>query len=561
MSNNMSSDSSTSETVSTYLLSRLKELGCDHMFGVPGDFVLTFFKNLENSSVKYVGCCNELNAAYAADAYARLRGIASLATTYGVGELSAINGVAGSFAERLPVVVITGSPSTSKEAKHLPLHHTLGEYSIPRKIYSHVTVDHFHLNQDNKHDAAAEIDRVLLSCLKLSRPVYLSIPQDLVDFPCKHSAEPLRHRLQRTTDMDALAEALEEVVSMINEAEYPIFIADVGLKRAGQQKEFTKLLENSGLPFAVMMMGKTVIDEDHPQFIGLYMGASSREYVKERVESADCVVFLGLVTTDFNTGGFSVNISKAKTIDIGENSVRIRSHSYNDVQMSLFLHHLSGKLKKRNPEDQKIKRASEGCSYRKSMAYEPSAAAPLTVGRFFQRVSQYIPENSVVIAETGVSLFAAAETMMPKNCTFIAQTFYGSIGYTVGATLGAAVAAPDRKVVLFIGDGSLQVTVQDVSTLIRNKLTPSIFVLNNDGYTIERLILDGGFNDIAAWKYHLLPVVFGEKEGFQARTEGELEEALKKSSMNEFNLFEVFTGKMDATPALIKAGKAMANSE
>eukprot|EP01117_Protostelium_nocturnum_P010630 TRINITY_DN3827_c0_g1_i2.p1 TRINITY_DN3827_c0_g1~~TRINITY_DN3827_c0_g1_i2.p1 ORF type:complete len:581 (+),score=192.22 TRINITY_DN3827_c0_g1_i2:79-1743(+) len=545
-------------TISTYLFSRLKELGCDHLFGVPGDFVLNFFDRIGQSELKYIGCCNELNAAYAADAYARIKGISCLSTTYGVGELSAINGVAGSYAERLPVVVITGAPGTNKEAMGLPLHHTLGNYAIPRDIYSHVTVDHFHLNQNNKHVAHEEIDRVLISCIQNSRPVYIAIPQDLVDLPVPSPKISLREQLKVETDEESLNEALEESIKMIENSKLPVFVADVGLKRAGLKKNFEKLLEASGIPFSTLMMGKSLIDEDHPQFIGLFMGESSRDYVKERIKESDCVVFFGMVKTDFNTGGFSIEIPRNKSIEVSEEKVRIRNHTFERVHMANFIDKLSEKITKRDTSTLHVKKASDGCSHRKSIEYEAKKGEGITVSRFFTRMAHYIPENSIVVAETGVSLFAAAETMLPKNCEFIAQTFYGSIGYTIGATLGASIAAPDRKTFLFVGDGSLQVTVQDISTMIRYKSNPTIFVLNNDGYTIERLILDGPFNDIQMWKYKMLPFVFGGKEGEEAKTEDQLETVLSKISHKEFNLVEVFTPKMDATQSLVTAGKNMA---
>jgi len=466
--------------------------------------------------------------------------------------------VAGSYAERLPVVVITGAPGTSKESSGLPLHHTLGDYAIPRDMYSKVTVDHFHLNQNNKHVATEEIDRVLVSCLQKSRPVYLSIPQDLVDMEVPEPKETIKSMIKVQLDQDAFEEALNETAAAINNSKQPIFIVDVGVRRSGLKKQFEALVNASGIPFAALMMGKCVVDEEHEQFIGLYMGDNSRDYVKERVNTSDMVVFFGAVKTDFNSGTFTINIPKKQSIDINDNSVRVQNHTYDNVHMSNFIDGLAKKVTKRDSSTLNIKKASDGCAHRKTLEYSPKSGAPLTVNRIFQRFSKYFPENSIVVAETGVSLFAAAETMLPRNSDFIGQIFYGSIGYTIGATLGAAIAAPDKKTFLFIGDGSLQVTVQDISTMIRYGTTPTIVVLNNDGYTIERLIIDGTFNDIQMWKYHMLPEVFGGKRGETAKTEDELENVLEKITMNEFNLIEVFADKMDSTASLVAAGKGMA---
>jgi indolepyruvate decarboxylase len=193
--------------------------------------------------------------------------------------------------------------------------------------------------------------------------------------------------------------------------------------------------------------------------------------------------------------------------------------------------------------------------------YQPDAPRPLTIKRFFDRMSHFIENDSIVIAETGVSLFSAAEMLMPEGATFIGQTFYGSIGYTVGATLGATMAAPDRHVALFVGDGSFQVTCQDLSTMIRNRLKPVIFLINNDGYTIERVITDRPYNDIQPWHYHMLPEVFGGGQGLDVRTEGELEEALGKAAKADGLVFiEIHTGRLDCPESLRSAGRSMAKT-
>ena len=176
-------------------------------------------------------------------------------------------------------------------------------------------------------------------------------------------------------------------------------------------------------------------------------------------------------------------------------------------------------------------------------------------------MSHFIENDSIVIAETGVSLFSAAEMLMPEGATFIGQTFYGSIGYTVGATLGAGMAAQDRHVVLFVGDGSFQVTCQDLSTMIRNRLNPVIFLINNGGYTIERVITDRPYNDIQPWHYHKILDVFGGGLGLDVRTEGELEEALGKAAMADGLVFiEIHTGRLDCPESLRSAGRSMAKT-
>ena len=321
-------------SVAEYLLIRLKQMGIDHLFGVPGDFVLGFLNEVLESEVQYIGTCNELNAAYAADGYARLKGAGAFVTTYAVGELSALNGLAGAFAERVPVVAITGAPSTAYFKSRALLHHTLGDYRIPLKMYSLVTAASALL--ENAESAPAEIDRVLTACLAQQQPVYLCLPADVVRMRCP-APGPFQPPSEPTSDAETLREALEEASAMLNAAVKPVVIGDVELIRYGLQDEFAGFLAKTGLPYATMMLGKTVLDESHPQFIGLYQGDRSRDYVRERIENADCVLELGALPTDFNTGGFTVKLSDDRTISANFRSVQIKRHIYPDVTLREFI--------------------------------------------------------------------------------------------------------------------------------------------------------------------------------------------------------------------------------
>ena len=545
-------------TVGQYLLIRLKEIGVDHLFGVPGDFVMGFFNQVMKSDLKYIGTCNELNAAYAADGYARIKGIGAFASTFGVGELSAINGVAGSFAERVPVVVITGSPSTINFRTRPLLHHTLGDYQIPLKMYEKITVASTQL--DSAETAPAEIDRVLLACIKHQQPVYISIPSDVVRMTCA-APVPFVFPTHPTSDPEALAEAIKEAVKMLDMSKQPIVIGDVELIRYKLQKDFEALLDKTGFPYVTMMLGKTILSEHHPQFIGLFEGDRSREYVSDRVESADCILKLGALMTDFNTGGFTSNLDESKMISANIGFVKVKHHFYENVHLHDFILGLTEKLLRRDTATLNIQSAAKTCVHRYTEPYLADAPKAITIKRFFDRMSHFIKTDSIVVAETGVSLFSAAEMLMPDGVTFIGQTFYGSIGYTVGATLGVGIAAEDRRTILFVGDGAFQVTCQDISTMIRNHLKPIIFLLNNDGYTIERVICDHPYNDIQPWHYHKLLEVFGGGVEFDVRTEGELEDALLKASDEDTLVFiEIHTDRMDCPESLRSAGKSMAKT-
>jgi indolepyruvate decarboxylase len=348
---------------------------------------------------------------------------------------------------------------------------------------------------------------------------------------------------------------------MLDEARKPVAIGDVELLRFKLQKEFSGFLDKTGFPYVTMMLGKAVLSEQHPQFIGLFEGDRSRAYVRNRVESADCILQLGGMMTDFNTGGFTTYLDDSKTISANIHSVKIKHHYYENVYLHDFILGLTEKLSHRDPATLEIECASDSCVHRNTQPYRPDGPKPLTIQRFFDRMSHFIENNSIVIAETGVALFSAAEMLMPEGATFIGQTFYGSIGYTVGATLGASMAAQNRHAVLFVGDGSFQVTCQDLSTMIRNHLKPVIFLINNDGYTIERVITDRSYNDIQPWQYHKLVDIFGGGLGLDVRTEGELEDALGKAATADGLVFiEIHTGRLDCAESLRSAGRSMAKT-
>jgi len=542
-------------TVASYLLHRLHELGVDHVFGVPGDFVLGFLAAVEASPVHYVGTCNELGAAYAADGYARMRGVGALVTTYAVGELSALNGVAGAFAEHIPVVVVTGGPPTSAFATEPLLHHTLGNYAIPQQIYAHVTVASSLLMDG--HCAPAEIDRVLTACLAQRRPVYLCLPSDVVDEPCA-APLPFVWPLPAPSDPQALQAAVAATLAMLSEARRPLVVAGVEVLRFHLQPALAALLEQSGLPYTTMMLGKSVLSEQNPRYLGLYQGDRTAPALLRRIEAAECVLQVGTLWTDFNTGGFTAQLQPERTVSASLRSVQVGLTRYNEVYLGDFLAALTQAL---------IFRDIVGLlpavvvPRREAAEPPPSDSTLLTIEALFVRIQAFLQPGVTLVADTGVALFCAATLRLPDGATFLGQTFYGSIGYSIGAALGAGVAAPGRQLVLIVGDGALQMTCQELSTMLRYGLKPLILVLNNDGYTIERLITDHSFNDIAAWRYHKLPDLFGGGLGLEVHTVGDLRAALAETTQAGcWTVLEAHTDRMDAPESLRRAGASMAKT-
>ena len=512
-------------TVGEYLFHRLESLGVRHIFGVPGDYVLDLMDVLNKSPINLICNCNELNAGYAADAYARVRGLGAVCVTYGVGGFSLVNAVVGAYAERVPLVVISGAPNSSVKKDDLLLHHTTGDYNLQFSIMEKVTVASVILT--NASQATSQIDQTLAACLHYKRPVYIEIPLDLVHQPCTfpETHPPLPSKL---TNPETLQEVIEEAVSLLEKAQRPVILAGVEFNRFHLQNKLLKLLETTGYPIATTMLGKSCISEMHPQFIGNYVGALSREYVRQRIETSDCVLCLGAIMSDMNLGGYTAKLDDRKLINANSEKVKIKHHFYQPVYLGDFIDGLIANLQKKDSETLEIHPAS----HLLSKSFLPQPDEKLTNLRFYERINHFLEDGFIVIADTGDAIVATMDLLMYKETDFIGQAFYLSIGYSIPACLGAAMASPNSRPIVFVGDGAFQMTAQELSTIIRHKLNPIIFLINNDGYTIERVIKDGSYNDIQPWKYHQLPQVFGESWSCEVSTEGELEQALSQAKAN-----------------------------
>ncbi|GAA3716755.1 alpha-keto acid decarboxylase family protein [Salinicoccus jeotgali] len=548
-------------TVSDYLLDRLSELGIRHMFGVPGDYNLAFLDDvIDHEGMEWVGNRNELNAAYAADGYARINGIAALSTTFGVGELSAINGIAGSYAEHVPVVKISGAPTTKVMDNGLYVHHTLGDGKFDHfsRMFQEVTAAQTFLTQEN---AAHEIDRVLLACLTEKRPVHITLPIDVYNKPASKPTSPL-HEEVADSNQEALEQMLAEITPMINEANRPVILAGYEVNRYENREELLQFADKTGIPVTILSGGKGVFNEEHPQFIGVYNGELSAPYLQQRVDEADCIIQIGAKPTDSTTGGFSYNFSEKNVIQISPFSVKATEKKHAPITMHDALSALSGKVSKKDPESMDIKSLHEQL---KSGTYE-AKEENLQQNRFFERLSSFMKEKDILLAEQGTAYYGAATMPIPKDTMVIGQPLWGSIGFTLPALLGSQLADMRRRNILLIGDGSFQLTAQELSTMLAQQIKPIIFLINNDGYTVERAIHGENqpYNDIPMWDYMKLPEVFdpeGKTLTLKVKTETELEEALKTAEDNSESMtfIEVIMHRDDKPDLLEQLSKRFAN--
>jgi indolepyruvate decarboxylase len=529
-------------TIGHYLIERLRALGVEHCFGIPGDYVLGLYKMLEESPIELVGMTREDAAGFAADAYARIRGLGCVCVTYCVGGLSCANSIAGAYAEKSPVVVLSGSPGISERERNPLLHHKVKGFDTQLRVFEQITAAAAVL--DDPLTAFATIDRVLEAAVRYKRPVYLEIPRDRI-----HARQFTPHRPPEglpPSDPDALAEALDEAAEMLMKAERPAILADVEIHRFGLQDELIKLAEATGLPIATTILGKSVISEAHPLFAGVYEGAMGRPGVTKLIEESDCLLMLGCFLTDINLGIFTAKLDPARSINATSENLQIRHHHYQNVRLDDFITGLRERklTPARTPVPPKPDPMSE--------PWIPRPGAAMTSARLFARINQLLGENMVVIADVGDSLFGSADLMMSRRTEFISPAYYTSMGFSVPAAVGAGVANRDLRPIVIVGDGAFQMTGMELATVARLGLNPIVIVLNNKGYTTERFLLEGRFNDIHNWAYHKVPDVLGVGLGLDVKTEDELESALQAALANTaaFTLLNVHLDRYDKSPAL-----------
>lgn len=546
-------------TVGQYLGIRLRQLQVGVLFGLPGDFNLGLLDQLLSvDGLEWVGSTNELNAAYAADAYARVsRGLGAVVTTYGVGELSAVNGIAGAYAEDVPVVKITGVPTTTAHHQHNLLHHSLmdGDYEHFFRIFKEITAASAILRADN---AASEIDRVLLTALTESKPVYLAIPADVAESSVSAASLriPLVPRSSDATAVERFERALQEALAAVEEI---VVLAGVRVHRRNLEEELLELSRVPGVLIAAQSASKAVIDESSASSLGTYMGKlSPSALTREKVDQAEPLILIGALMSDLLTGGFTHEFEHTDCIELGLLNARIGSMTFHNVHLQ---NSLAALTRIANSLDLIPVRPIEHPPLPTSVTDD----GHLTQASFWATIESWLPSDSIVIAEAGTSFYGAIGMNLPDRCDLLGQPIWSAIGYTIPATLGASLADPSCRMILFIGDGAAQLTVQELATILDRGLNPVIFVLNNHGYTVERVIRNpqAQYHDITEWEWTALPAALAPHAlhvATRVETHTELAAALAvaRETTDRMVLIEVNLDPADS-PQLLSALGAMLN--
>jgi TPP-dependent 2-oxoacid decarboxylase len=529
------------ETVGDYLIEQIAARGVRHVFGVPGDYVLGFFKKLEQSPIQVINTCDEQGAGFAADAYARMKGLGVVVVTYGVGGLKVTNTTGEAFAEKSPVLVISGAPGRAEELKNPLLHHKVDQFDTQRKVFEHLTVASADLC--DPYTAFHEIDRVLAAVMRTKRPGYLELPRDMVS--ARGAPTGGLPEVEQSSDPASLREAAHEAIRMINAARRPVILAGEEIERFGLCEEVVRLAERSSIPMAVSILGKSTVPETHPLYLGVYAGVLGNADVRTYVESSDCLILLGVFLTDVNLGVHTSHISQERSIHATSERITIAHHHYLDVRLGDFLDGLV---------DSRLKRFELGelPSRPVPVPFEADGDRTISVQRLFECINSFLDCNTVVLADVGDALFGATELITCRTAQFLSPAYYTSLGFAVPASIAVQLANPTLHPLALVGDGAFQMTGTELSTAVRYGLSPIVVVLNNGGYATERPMLDGAFNDVLPWRYSRLPELLGHGHGFTVETEAQLAAALHRARENadSFSILDVRLASDDISPAL-----------
>ena len=540
--------------IGDYILKRLKELNIKHIIGEPGDFNLEFLEQIsEDKDIEFVGMSNELNAAFAADGYANENGISALMTTYSVGDLNALGGIAGSVAEHRPIIIISGTPPLFAMRERKMTHHTLadGDYENVRRAMNEFVDDSVLITHEN---ARYEIDRLIERAVTYSKSVNIELPSNIayLDIEIEEDLKPIEKKKTKS-DEERLEAAAKKIAQRFENAKNPVVLIDEAVDRYDVADKVLELIERAQVPFAALATAKAYYNESHPLYLGIYQGDESDEGVKEKVENSDFLISIEPVFMQANNGEF--------TAKLPEDAIIINA-DYTKVGEEIFEAVYVNDLVDLGLENITQREKIESVNTTKEKDYNFEADKLIMQEDFYAQIARYFKENDVVYGETGTASHGLTEIKIPDGVKLVRSQIWGSIGAMLPMQMGGMLASPEKRHILLMGDGSFQVSAQALSRMIYNKQNPIIFLIDNDGYTIERYIMGmkRDYNDIPKWDYSLLPQAFSKGQSkmktAEARTQGELEEILKTlDDVNEGIIITVYMHQEDSPEVMVDYGK------
>ncbi|ULR47375.1 thiamine pyrophosphate-dependent enzyme [Rhizobium sp. K102] len=530
-------------TVGQYLVDRLRELGLGHLFSVAGDYSIEWVNSyVEKSGIQVIEEVNELNAGYAADGYARLKGIGALCVTYSAGSLCATNAIAGSYVEKVPVVLINGAPSIQKtltfEQTGYSSHHFISGRETDRQVFEYITAATVRI--DSPHLAPMLIDYALTQCITERRPVYIELLEDMVDLECTRPSNALK-AAPDISDEDSLNQSIAQISERLQNAAKPLIWIGVEIDRFGLREQAERLIRDLKIPYVTELLSKAILSEDDIQFAGVFDGKSSSPYVQSLVKDSDFVLALGVWLTDINDLGWPIDL--AKTAFASWDTVKYGTIFNAQVSLADLVNGLI---------DKRLTCKAQGLPSKTArQAPVVNPADEITYQGFYDFIRQQIDGNTIVGADASLNYFGSLLLEVGARRGFIVQSSYSAIGYIGPAATGVSLAKQaNQRLLVFAGDGGFQMTAQCLSTQTRFNLNPIIFVMDNGIYGVEQWLADASvfhgnkpfYNSciLHRWNYSKLAEVFG-CQGWKVDTYGELQDAINgaKENLNSPSIIQV----------------------
>lgn len=539
-------------TVGEFLRNRLVDEGIGHIFGIPGDYVLDLYRECwDDPRIDVINNTDENHSGFAADAYGRVAGTGCLLVTYSVGASKVINAVQCAFAERSPMVVISGAPGLSERHEGILLHHMVNAFDSQQKLFAEVTCANIAI--DDPATAPRLIDAAFRAMRENLRPIYIEVPRDVVKMEIPDTAvSTAAPAPDNLTDSEDLAACISEISAWLAFSQRPVILAGVETARCGLSEKLIQFAEAHRIPIALALHSKSLINEDHPLFAGIYGGTASNDATIKLVEGSDCLLILGDIRTDMALNFQPAKFKKPQVIEATIDQIRVRSHSYPAIRFQDFCEALFQIPGTPRPEP----KVPTGFPL---PIWNPESGANITTACLLSAINHHLSAKLAVIADVGDVMFGASDLHIRSSYAFLSPAYYTSMGSAIPGAVGVAFARPDVLPVVLVGDGAFQMSCTELSTLVRYKKSAIVVVLNNDGYTTERYLLEGDFNDLPMWNYERIVDVIGGGTGWVIRTETELAAALDTAlKCGGIHILNVHVDRYDVSPGLRRVTEGLA---
>ncbi|KAL5611166.1 hypothetical protein FOBRF1_007283 [Fusarium oxysporum] len=520
-------------TVGDYLAERLVQIGIRHHFIVPGDYNLILLDKLEaHPSLTEIGCTNELNCSLAAEGYARANGIGVCIVTYSVGAFSTFNGIGSAYAERLPLILVSGAPNTNDVGQHL-LHHTLSEYDTTYQLEMARKITCFAARVRQASNAPGIIDTAIRAALTQKKPVYIEVPINLAGETCLRPGPITSLLISAPCNQHALDVAVSKSCELIDIRHKCVILVGPLVRRAKAQDALLQLAEAIGCAVVIQPAAKGSFPEDHAQFAGIFWGQVSTLAADAIVNWADLLICIGTVFTDYSTVGWTALPSVPQLV-VDMDNITVASKLYcSHIEMHDFLSKLAATVGWNDTTMIEYNRLRPDPSLGKP-SRGPETLTRKEIARQTQALLSLNPDTTV-FADTGDSWFNGLKLSLPFGAEFEIEMQWGHIGWSIPASFGYTLARPQRQIIVMVGDGAFQMTAQEVSQMVRYRVPIIILLMNNRGYTIEVEIHDGLYNRVQNWDYGRLVEAFSCEDegkialGLEARTSEELSNGLERA--------------------------------